>query len=501
MMHHPLSGTIGRLLALLSTIVLLSCYAQLMDDDDPAEDYSSSLNSVGDESNVRTDGIGNDNSHGKSKQPRITLMGLEDIDIMKLERSGIVGLGRDGGDVPHRLKYNQLHANDMIEDSIFDPFSPDPSCIEANRKDNGSGGNCWQPPDSTLEEEIIQVSDCGDSTKSAGLETLSSSYGGADPDDDLHEEQAACIEESYGVIERGNKDELAQSKPQIASEALTKVDSPADVQCRPTKSRFVDKHWGSDVNILKMRDQLLGRRGRYWDVIEQEHVVANDTESMADQASPIANENVKQNRGTSAKVKRPPIFLLPGLASTRLVSWSKKTCPQSPLLSDIKMLDYVWLNMNLLIQMATIDARCWSECLTLGKNQSDYHGADEDMENSGENAARGCKLRPDEGIDSISSLAPGSISSSFLVGGTNTVYAWLVQWLAENLNYDVRSIVALPYDWRLSPDKLESRDGFLTHTRRKIEAAVEFSGMPGIMVAHSVSYSIYHSCILHLGHD
>ena len=61
------------------------------------------------------------------------------------------------------------------------------------------------------------------------------------------------------------------------------------------------------------------------------------------------------------------------------------------------------------------------------------------------------------------------------IGGTNTVYAWLVQWLAENLGYDVSSIVALPYDWRLSPDKLESRDGFLTQTRRKIEAAVELS--------------------------
>ena len=50
------------------------------------------------------------------------------------------------------------------------------------------------------------------------------------------------------------------------------------------------------------------------------------------------------------------------------------------------------------------------------------------------------------------------------------------------------SIVALPYDWRLSPEKLESRDGFLTLTRKKIEAAVESNGRPGIMVAHSVRY-------------
>jgi len=56
--------------------------------------------------------------------------------------------------------------------------------------------------------------------------------------------------------------------------------------------------------------------------------------------------------------------------------------------------------------------------------------------------------------------------------------------LADNLGYDVSNIVGLPYDWRLSPDKMEQRDGFLTLTRRRIEAAVQTNGKPGIMVAH-----------------
>ena len=72
------------------------------------------------------------------------------------------------------------------------------------------------------------------------------------------------------------------------------------------------------------------------------------------------------------------------------------------------------------------------------------------------------------------------------MGGTNTVYAWLIQWLADNLGYDVGNIIGLPYDWRLSPDRMEARDGFLTLTRRRIEAAVKSNGQPGIMVAHSV---------------
>jgi hypothetical protein len=144
-------------------------------------------------------------------------------------------------------------------------------------------------------------------------------------------------------------------------------------------------------------------------------------------------------------------------------------------LSDIKVQDYVWLNINLILQMGTINVVCMKECMTLGWNQTDTS-----------DLSVGCKLRPDEGLDAISSLAPGGLGSSLLVGGTNTVYAWLIQWLADNLGYDVGNIIGLPYDWRLSPDRMEQRDGFLTLTRHKIEAAVKSNGQPGIMVAHSV---------------
>ena len=130
--------------------------------------------------------------------------------------------------------------------------------------------------------------------------------------------------------------------------------------------------------------------------------------------------------------------------------------------------------------MGTVSDACIQECLRLGLNQSDTDDLDV-----------GCKLRPDEGLDAISSLSPGGIGSNLLVGGTNTVYSWLIQWLADNLGYDVMSIVGLPYDWRLSPDKMEERDGFLTLTRRRIEAAVQSNGEPGIMVAHSMGNIVF----------
>ena len=127
------------------------------------------------------------------------------------------------------------------------------------------------------------------------------------------------------------------------------------------------------------------------------------------------------------------------------------------------------------------------ECMSLGINQTDT-----------DDVKTGCKLRPDEGLDAISSLSPGGLGSHLVVGGTNTVYSWLIQWLSDNLGYDVSSMVGFPYDWRLSPDKMEQRDGFLTLFRRRIEAAVQSNGEPGIIVAHSMGNLIFRYFLLWL---
>jgi Lecithin:cholesterol acyltransferase len=153
------------------------------------------------------------------------------------------------------------------------------------------------------------------------------------------------------------------------------------------------------------------------------------------------------------------------------VAWRPKNCA-SAISKEIKVQENVWLNMNLVIRMGTMDVDCMKECLKLGRNQTDTDAWE-----------KGCKLRPDEGLDSISSLSPAGLGAELLVGGTNTVYAWLIQWLVDNLGYDVTTIIGLPYDWRLSPDKMEKRDGFLQALRRRLEAAVATQGQPGIMVA------------------
>ncbi|CAB9519979.1 Phospholipid--sterol O-acyltransferase [Seminavis robusta] len=222
-----------------------------------------------------------------------------------------------------------------------------------------------------------------------------------------------------------------------------------------------DKHWGSDPTILRMRDKL------------------REAGSVGSSKKKDGTRQ-KSSEKTIPKNRRPPVFLIPGLASTRLIAWKFKSCPQHPLLSDIKVLDVAWLNINFVFQMGTFDSSCLKDCLSLGLNQTDT----DDLET-------GCKLRPEEGLDAISSLSPSGFGSDLLVGGTNTVYAWLIQWLADNLGYDVTNVIGLPYDWRLSPDRMEGRDGFLTLTRRRIEAAVKSNGEPGIVVAHSMGNVVF----------
>lgn len=353
---------------------------------------------------------------------------------------------------------DQPGIQDSTEDSLFDPLQADPdSCELNNLNDPLNDPSCWQLPRTSVEEEAIYkapgantVTDDDDPLltlpENVELSGIRCSYGGDDPDADVQD----LLTE--------------QCKDHSATETVT----------------IVDKHWGSDPNILRMRDRLRSNGSgesikRH--VLRKNEATKSTSKSDKNKGDLLDSKDDVSDSTDTTENRRPPIFLMPGLASTRLVAWRTKSC----LLADIKMKDYVWLNLNLIMRMSTIDVECLSECLKLGWNQSDT-----------DDLTIGCKLRPDEGLDAISSLSPGGIGPQLLVGGTNTVYAWLIQWLADNLGYDVSSLIGLPYDWRLSPDKMESRDGFLTLTRHRIEAAVQSNGgEPGIFVAHSMGNLIF----------
>lgn len=64
---------------------------------------------------------------------------------------------------------------------------------------------------------------------------------------------------------------------------------------------------------------------------------------------------------SSTGTPRPPIFLLPGIASSRLVNWREKRCRRG---SPIKARDVVWVNVGKLIESTAGswimgDTTCW----------------------------------------------------------------------------------------------------------------------------------------------
>jgi len=58
---------------------------------------------------------------------------------------------------------------------------------------------------------------------------------------------------------------------------------------------------------------------------------------------------------SSSLSPRPPVFLLAGIASTRLLNWREKTCRGT----NIKARDIVWVNIGKLLETKTFDPTCW----------------------------------------------------------------------------------------------------------------------------------------------
>lgn len=169
-------------------------------------------------------------------------------------------------------------SQDFIEDSIFDPLQADPDCV-------ADAVDCWSPPESTIEEQEIVVID--DSQKQQPLIYATCSYGGDDPDE----------------AREGSLDADGDSRE------ACKVQDPLSTK----KTITVDKHWGSDPTILRTREKL----------------------RLSGTGASRKNEEKQKTKDDYAENKRPPIFLMPGLASTRLVAWRYKACPH--VLSDIKV--------------------------------------------------------------------------------------------------------------------------------------------------------------------
>eukprot|EP01135_Chromosphaera_perkinsii_P004715 Nk52_evm26s294 gene=Nk52_evmTU26s294 len=163
---------------------------------------------------------------------------------------------------------------------------------------------------------------------------------------------------------------------------------------------------------------------------------------------------------------KPPILLYPGFASSKLVAWAYKWCRGA----DIEVGENVWLSIGKVMQTVSTDAKCWLECLSLGQNQTD---------------PASCKLRASQGISAVSELSPGLFTT-----GPSTIFGRVINTMAMDFKFDSNSIVAFPYDWRLSPDHLEKRDSFFSRMKARIEEVVQYNRHPAIALAHSQGNNI-----------
>lgn len=115
---------------------------------------------------------------------------------------------------------------------------------------------------------------------------------------------------------------------------------------------------------------------------------------------------------------RPPVILIPGMISSRLVSWKQKKCYNS----IIEIQDIVWLNLKNMVETITFDKHCWLDCLKLENNGSDPFD---------------CKLRPDEGLGAIAELSPGSVFAS------TSIYTPLIQLMSKVKEVPIQDSIPL----------------------------------------------------------
>jgi hypothetical protein len=96
-----------------------------------------------------------------------------------------------------------------------------------------------------------------------------------------------------------------------------------------------------------------------------------------------------------------------------------------------------------------------------------------------------CKSRPDSGLSAITELDPG-----YITGPLSTVWKEWLKWCVE-FGIEANAIVAVPYDWRLSPTKLEERDLYFHKLKLTFETALKLRGGPSIVFAHSMGNNVF----------
>ncbi|KAJ8749147.1 hypothetical protein K2173_013754 [Erythroxylum novogranatense] len=175
--------------------------------------------------------------------------------------------------------------------------------------------------------------------------------------------------------------------------------------------------------------------------------------------------NAKSSRISGIDYSKISGIIIPGFASTQLRAWSILDCPYSPL--DFNPLDLVWLDTTKLLSAVN----CWLKCMVLDPyNQTDHPE---------------CKSRPDSSISAITELDPG-----YITGPLSSVWKEWIKWCIQ-FGIEANAIIAVPYDWRLSPSMLEKRDLYFHRLKLTFETNFKVRGGPSIVFAHSLGNHVF----------
>ncbi|CAI0385815.1 unnamed protein product [Linum tenue] len=168
-------------------------------------------------------------------------------------------------------------------------------------------------------------------------------------------------------------------------------------------------------------------------------------------------------------------IIIPGFASTQLRAWSLLDCPYSPLDFRFSTLS-TWsgstppsLPVVVLQLLSAVD--CWLKCMML------------DPYNQTDNAE--CKSRPDSGLSAITELDPG-----YITGPLSSIWKEWIKWCIQ-FGIEANAIIAVPYDWRLSPSMLEERDLYFHNLKLTFETALKLRGGPSLVFGHSLGNLVF----------
>ncbi|TMW65821.1 hypothetical protein Poli38472_003586 [Pythium oligandrum] len=187
-------------------------------------------------------------------------------------------------------------------------------------------------------------------------------------------------------------------------------------------------------------------------------------------------------------IQTRPVLLIPGFASSQLHAWKKTRCNhaiQKNLYRDVNVGDRLWIDVTRILAQG----ECWLSCMKLHMvNQSEV----------------ACKLRAAEGLSAISELDPGIVT-----GPLSTIWRGLIQDLVDQFHLGPDEIVVAPYDWRLPPARLQSRDKFFLKLKAQIEHTVimhqqRHPDQPAaglVVIAHSMGNNVFRYFLSWLRHE